>query len=165
MTRSNRESETRNTQSREATEVPATYEVPTNLELPDLGPDLHLRWIRISTGGKDDARSLQARMREGYRFVMKDEVPDFKVGSHQGSKFDGVVGFNDVALVAIPKAKMEARMRHYQGQTAQKTRAIDTDLFKERHPSMPLTNDSGERAERVTRGRAPSFDTDAGTTP
>ena len=156
MAQNTRDTETRNIQSREATEAAPTYEVPTNLAMPDLGPDYHLRWVRVSTDGKDDARSIQKRMREGYRFVMAEEVGDFKIGSHQGSKFDGVVGFNDVALMALPKVKADARNRHYQQATVQKTKAIDNDLFKERHPSMPHVYESPN--ERVTRGKSPRFD-------
>ena len=76
-------------------------------------------------------------------------------GQH-ARKFDGVVGFNDVALMALPKVKADARNRHYQQATVQKTKAIDNDLFKERHPSMPLVNESPN--ERVTRGKSPRFD-------
>lgn len=158
--RNDRKDDLRENTDRDAAKERVTYEAPSDLAMPNIGGDVHLRWVRAVAGRSkdDDVRSIQKRLREGYTFVRKSDVGDQIVPMHQkGSRFEGVVGFDDVILMKIPREKAEARQRHYEQRTSSKTAAIDADLFKQRDPTMPLVRDRDSR-ESVTRGRNPLFD-------
>ena len=52
-------------------------------------------------------------------------------------------------LARIPEEIAQQREAYYQDQTKQRDEAVNNDVLKEQHPSMPINN---ERQTRVTFG-------------
>ena len=52
-------------------------------------------------------------------------------------------------LTKVPEEIAESRAEYFDQQTADQMTAVDNDLMKEQHPSMPI---SQERQSRVTFG-------------
>jgi hypothetical protein len=90
-------------------------------------------------GGEDDARNISKRRREGYEFVRKEEHPDYDVPVHESGKYAGVIGTGDLVLAKIPVEMAEAKQEYYASKTTTQTAAVDADILKEQHPSMPVT--------------------------
>ena len=67
----------------------------------------------------------------------------------EDGKYKGVIGVGGLLLGRIPEEVVEARKEYYAKVTQDKTDAIDNDLLKEQHPSMPINQ---ERQTRVTFG-------------
>ena len=93
----------------------------------------------MSAGGEDDARNIAKRKREGYEFVKKEEHPNFDVPVHESGKYAGVIGHGDLVLAKIPVEMAEAKKEYFQNRTKQQTQAVDADVLKEQHPSMPIS--------------------------
>ena len=109
----------------------------------------------MSAGGEDDARNISKRKREGYEFVKKDEHPDFDVPMHETGKYAGVIGSGDLVLAKIPVEMAEAKSEYYRNKTKSQTSAVDADILKEQHPSMPLTQ---KRSSSVSVGKKKDSD-------
>ncbi len=52
-------------------------------------------------------------------------------------------------LARIPEETAQERTEYYRDRTREQMTAVDQDLMKEQHPSMPITND---RQSRVSFG-------------
>lgn len=117
-----------------------TYTPPSYLDAPKPNDDgIKYRWLRVSMGGEDDARNISKRRREGYEFVRKEEHPDYDVPVHESGKYAGVIGTGDLVLAKIPTEMAEAKQEYYANKTTTQTAAVDADILKEQHPSMPVT--------------------------
>ena len=133
-----------------------TYTPPSYLDAPKPNDDgIKYRWLRVSTGGEDDARNIAKRKREGYEFVRKEEHPDFDVPVHESGKYAGVIGSGDLVLAKIPVEMAEAKNEYYQKRTQSQTDAVDADILKEQHPSMPVTQ---QRKSSVSFGKKKQAD-------
>jgi|TARA_R100001460_G_scaffold47848_4_gene85721 hypothetical protein len=93
--------------------------------------------------------NVHAKLREGWEPVRADEYPgrDYAVldeGTHAG-----VIGNGGLMLARIPEETAQERTEYYRDRTREQITAVDQDLMKEQHPSMPITND---RQSRVTFG-------------
>jgi|TARA_R110000803_G_scaffold210567_2_gene282670 hypothetical protein len=133
-----------------------TYTPPSYLDAPQPNvAGVKYRWLRVSTGGEDDARNISKRRREGYEFVRKDEHPDFDVPVHESGKYAGVIGSGDLVLAKIDEEMLDAKREYYEGKTRQQTQAVDADILKEQHPSMPLTQN---RKSSVSLGKKKDSD-------
>ena len=64
-------------------------------------------------------------------------------------KYAGVIGVGGLLLARIPEELAKQRDEYYRKQTEARDEAIDHDLLKEQHPSMPINID---RQTRVTFG-------------
>ena len=64
-------------------------------------------------------------------------------------KYQGVIGQGGLMLCRIPEETAAERNAYYGGRTQEQMTAVDQDLMKELHPSMPIHND---RRSRVTFG-------------
>ena len=107
------------------------------------------RWIRDSVMGYDDSKNLSARLREGFELVRADEYPDFQAPTIQDGKHAGVIGVGGLILARFPIESKQERDDHYKQKTADQMIAVDNDLMREQHSSMPIHN---ERQSRVTFG-------------
>ena len=133
-----------------------TYTPPSYLDAPKPNVEgVKYRWLRVSTGGEDDARNIAKRKREGYEFVRKEEHPDFDVPVHESGKYAGVIGSGDLVLAKIPVEMAEAKNEYYQKRTQSQTDAVDADILKEQHPSMPVTQ---QRKSSVSFGKKKQAD-------
>jgi hypothetical protein len=64
-------------------------------------------------------------------------------------KYSGVIGVGGLVLARIPEEIAQQREAYYKDQTKQRDEAVNNDVLKEQHPSMPINN---ERQTRVTFG-------------
>ena len=64
-------------------------------------------------------------------------------------KYSGVIGVGGLVLARIPEEIALSREAYYQKQTKERDEAVNTDVLKDQHPSMPINAD---RQTRVTFG-------------
>ena len=123
---------------------------PSNLEAPEPPEGFHHRWVRLEYRGMADEKNVIGRLRSGYEFVKADEYPDrMDLPSIADGKYKGVIGIGGLALMRCPIEVKEDRDEYFRNLTNQKTDAIENDLHKDEHPSMPIHQ---ERQSRVTFG-------------
>jgi len=123
---------------------------PSTLDAPPPPEGFVHRWIRESVMGYDDKKNLSARLREGFELVRADEYPDFEAPTIQDGKHAGVIGVGGLVLARFPDEMREQRNDYYRERTRDQMTAVDNDLMREQHPSMPIENN---RQSRVTFGR------------
>jgi hypothetical protein len=99
--------------------------------------------------GFDDNKNLSARLREGFELVRADEYPNFQAPTIQDGKHAGVIGVGGLILARFPVESKTERDKFYREKTADQMNAVDNDLMREQHSSMPIHN---ERQSRVTFG-------------
>ena len=154
MTNKNISSDVKSSRTHQKRKV--TYTPPSYLDAPKPNDDgIKYRWLRVSMGGEDDARNIAKKKREGYEFVRKEEHPDFDVPVHESGKYAGVIGSGDLVLAKIPVEMAEAKNEYYQDRTQSQTDAVDADILKEQHPSMPVTQ---RRKSSVSLGKKKQAD-------
>jgi len=140
MTNKNIKTPSEATASRSHQKRKVTYTPPSYLDAPKPKDDgIKYRWLRVSAGGEDDARNISKRKREGYEFVKKEEHPDYDVPVHESGKYAGVIGNGDLVLAKIPVEMAEAKQEYFRNKTGKQTQAVEQDVLKEQHPSMPIT--------------------------
>ena len=143
--------ETRTTETRTTKERRKPWRPPSSLDAPPPPEGYVHRWIRESVMGFDDKKNLSARLREGFELVRADEYPDFEAPSIQDGKHAGIIGVGGLVLARFPVDSLNERNQHFQKVAADQMEAVDNDLMREEHPSMPITQD---RQSRVTFGGA-----------
>ena len=139
----------RASQTREKTSRKKVWTPPSSLDAP-LAPDgYHHRWIRAESMGFDDTKNMAGKLRSGYELVRADEYPgqDYPVLSE--GKYKGVIGVGGLLLARISTELVKSRDEYFNKITQDKDDAIDNDLLKDQHPSMPINS---ERQTRVTFG-------------
>ena len=122
---------------------------PSSLDAPPAPDGFKHRWIRAESMGFDDTSNMSAKLRSGFEFVRADEYSEIDYPTIQDGKYKGVIGVGGLLLARIPDEIVEARREYFEQQTQDRNDAIDNDLMKEQHPSMPINND---RQTRVTFG-------------
>tara|TARA_Y100000004_G_scaffold6532_1_gene7429 strand:+ start:1531 stop:1923 length:393 start_codon:yes stop_codon:yes gene_type:complete len=113
------------------------------------GTGFRHRWLRAESLGFNDSKNIQGRLRSGYELVRADEYPDSDYPVVEDGKYKGVIGVGGLVLARVPDEIAQQRTEYYQNQHAEKVKAVDNDLMKEQHPSMPINVD---RQTRVTFG-------------
>ena len=135
-------------QTREKTTRRKPWAPPSSLDAPPAPDGFKHRWIRAEVMGLDDNKNLSSRLREGFELVRADS------GTHyptiQEGKYKGVIGVGGLLLARIPVEIVQERMDYFAQQTQDKEIAINNDLLKEEHPSMPISKP--DRQSRVTFG-------------
>lgn len=140
----------RSTSARAATSRPVTWKPPSTLDAPPAPEGYVHRWIRVESSGVDDRKNLSARLREGFELVRAEEYPDFEAPTIQDGRHAGVIGVGGLVLARIPVEIVAQRRAYYNKQTSDQISAVDNDLMREQHPSMPIIKP--ERQSRVTFG-------------
>jgi hypothetical protein len=107
------------------------------------------RWIRTALRGDEDKMNVHSKLREGWEPVRADEYPGFDYAVIDEGRHAGVIGNGGLMLARIPEETAQERNEYYGGRTREQMTAVDQDLMKEQHPSMPISN---ERQSRVTFG-------------
>ena len=139
----------RASQTREKTSQKKVWSPPSSLDAPPAPDGFKHRWLRAESMGFDDSSNMSAKLRSGYELVRADQYPDTDYPSVQTGKYQGVIGVGGLLLARIPDEIVESRKDYFAKQVEDKNNAIDNDLMKEQHPSMPINND---RQTRVTFG-------------
>jgi len=135
--------------TRTKTERPKEYKPPSSLDAPPAPDGFRHRWIRAESLGFTDSKNIYGRLREGYELVRADEytTADYPVVSE--GKYKGVIGVGGLLLARIPEELAQARSDYQKKLTEGQDEAVESDLLREQHKSMPIDVD---RQSRVTFG-------------
>ena len=139
----------RASQTRSKAEAPKTWTPPSSLDAPPAPQGYRHRWIRVEVLGFDDTKNMSGKLREGWELVRSDEYPDQDIPSLTTGKYSGVIGVGGLVLARIPEEIAQQREAYYRDQNKARDEAVNNDILKEQHPSMPINN---ERQTRVTFG-------------
>ena len=139
----------RASQSRDKSKRPQTWTPPSSLDAPPAPDGYRHRWIRTEVLGFDDTKNMSGKMRSGFELVRADEYPDSQYPQMKDGKYAGVIGVGGLVLARIPEEIAKSREDFFKKQTQAKDEAINNDLMKEQHSSMPI---NAERQSRVTFG-------------
>ena len=135
--------------TRSKTERPKEYKPPSSLDAPPAPDGFRHRWIRAESVGFQDSKNIYGRLREGYELVRADEYPDQDYPVLGEGKYKGVIGVGGLLLARISNELVKSREAYFNKITQDKDDAVDNDLLKDQHPSMPINS---ERQTRVTFG-------------
>lgn len=141
--------QSRSNQTREKTSRRKPWAPPSRLEAPDAPDGYRHRWIRTALRGDEDRMNVHAKLREGWEPVRADEYSGYDYATIDEGKHAGVIGHGGLMLARIPEETAQERTEYYRGRTREQITAVDQDLMREQHPSMPIHS---ERQSRVTFG-------------
>ena len=122
---------------------------PSYLDTPNAPDGFRHRWVRVEIMGFQDTKNIQGRLRSGYELVRSDEYPDSDFPAITDGKYAGVIGHGGLVLTRVPEEIAQQRTDYYMRQAQDQQAAIDAELAKEQHKSMPINVD---RDTRVTFG-------------
>jgi len=142
--KTSRVSETRVKQER-----PKVWAPPSTLDAPP-APDGYVhRWIRAEVMGYQDTGNMAAQIKSGWELVRADEYPNSDYPEVTEGKYAGNIGVGGLVLARMPKELAESRDEYFRQMNTDRNEALNNDVLKEQHPSMPINQD---RQTRVTFG-------------
>ena len=144
MDRTPRTADTREKESRRKPWAP-----PSVLDAPPAPEGYKHRWVRASIRGEEDKGNVFNRLRQGYEPVRADEHPGYQAPTIEDGKHAGVIGNGGLILTRVPVETAHERSEYYGNRTREQMTAVDQDLMKEQHPSMPINQ---QRQSRVSFG-------------
>ena len=139
----------RASQTRSETERPKVWTPPSSLDAPPAPDGFRHRWIRSESLGFQDSKNISGRMRSGYELVRADEYKDSNYPVVQDGKYKGVIGVGGLLLARVPEEIAKSRANYFAAQAKGQDEAVENDLMREEHKSMPI---DVERQSRVTFG-------------
>jgi hypothetical protein len=137
-------------QTRSKTERPKVWVPPSSLDAPRAPDGFRYRWIRAESMGFDDTKNIQGRLRSGYELVRAEEIEnasDYPV--IESGKYKGMIGVGGLLLAKVTEEIAQQRTAYIKKRTEGMNEAVDNDLMREQHKSMPINID---RQSRVTFG-------------
>ena len=134
---------------RSKTERPKEYKPPSSLDAPPAPDGFRHRWIRAESMGFNDTKSIHGRLRSGYELVRADEYKDTDYPVVTDGKYAGVIGVGGLLLARVPEEIARSRTEYFKKQSEGQEEAIENDLMREEHKSMPINVD---RQSRTTFG-------------
>lgn len=144
---------TADTREKEARRKP--WSPPSVLDAPPAPEGFKHRWVRASIRGEEDKGNVFNRLRQGYEPVRADEHPGYQAPTIDEGKHAGVIGNGGLILTRVPVETANERTDYYGNRTREQMTAVDQDLMKEQHPSMPINQ---QRQSRVSFGGRKSSD-------
>ena len=135
--------------TRSKTERPKEYKPPSSLDAPPAPDGFRHRWIRAESVGFQDSKNIYGRLREGYELVRADEYSGTDYPVVAEGKYAGVIGVGGLLLARIPEELAQSRADYFAKQAEGQDAAVENDLMREQHQSMPIDVD---RQSRVTFG-------------
>tara|TARA_R100000541_G_scaffold59199_2_gene72244 strand:- start:38 stop:499 length:462 start_codon:yes stop_codon:yes gene_type:complete len=145
----NKTNTSRASQTRVKNEQPKVWTPPSSLDAPPAPDGYRHRWIRAESMGFDDTKNMTGKLRSGWELVRSDEYPETEYPTQKEGKYAGVIGVGGLLLARIPEEIAKSREAYYKKQTQDRDDAVNNDLMKDQHPSMPINQD---RQTRVTFG-------------
>tara|TARA_B100000959_G_scaffold7919_1_gene8024 strand:- start:114 stop:575 length:462 start_codon:yes stop_codon:yes gene_type:complete len=139
----------RASQTRSKTERPKVWTPPSSLDAPPAPDGFRHRWIRAESLGFQDSKNISGRLRSGYELVRADAYKDADYPVVTDGKYKGIIGVGGLLLARIPEELAKQRTDYYAGLAKGQDEAVEHDLLKEQHKSMPINVD---RQTRVTFG-------------
>ena len=149
MEKENDKRTSRASQTREKTAQKKVWSPPSSLDAPPAPTGFRHRWVRAESLGFNDTKNVSGRIRQGYELVRADEYPDSDYPVVEDGKYAGVIGVGGLVLTRVPEEIAKQRQDYYAQQGMEQVQALDNDLMKEQHQSMPINID---RQSRVTFG-------------
>jgi len=149
MENNNEKRASRASQTREKTSKPKVWTPPSSLDAPPAPAGFRHRWVRAESMGFQDTKNVAGRLRSGYELVRADQYPDSDYPVIEDGKYAGVIGVGGLVLTRVPEEIAKQRQEYYAKQGTEQVEALDNDLMKEQHQSMPINID---RQSRVTFG-------------
>ena len=149
MSNQNEKRTSRASQTREKTAQKKVWSPPSSLDAPPAPTGFRHRWVRAESLGFNDTKNVSGRIRQGYELVRADEYPDSDYPVVEDGKYAGVIGVGGLVLTRVPEEIAKQRQDYYAQQGMEQVQALDNDLMKEQHQSMPINID---RQSRVTFG-------------
>ena len=139
----------RASQTRQKTERPKVWTPPSSLDAPPAPDGFRHRWIRAESLGFQDSKNISGRLRSGYELVRADEYKDQDYPVVTEGKYKGIIGVGGLVLARVPEEIAKSRADYFAKQAAGQEEAVENDLMREEHKSMPINVD---RQTRVTFG-------------
>ena len=139
----------RASQTRSKTERPKVWTPPSSLDAPPAPDGFRHRWIRAESLGFQDSKNISGRLRSGYELVRADEYKDSDYPVVQDGKYKGIIGVGGLLLARVPEEIAKSRANYFAAQARGQDEAVENDLMREEHKSMPI---DVERQSRVTFG-------------
>jgi hypothetical protein len=149
MSNENEKRASRASQTREKETRKKVWTPPSSLDAPPAPNGFRHRWVRVESMGFQDTKNIAGRIRSGYELVRSDEYPDSDYPTIEDGKYKGVIGVGGLVLTRVPEEIAQSRSEYYAKQGLDQDEAVNNDLLKEEHPSMPINVD---RQTRVTFG-------------
>jgi len=149
MKKEDKKTTSRAADTRTQTERPKEYKPPSSLDAPPAPNGFRHRWIRAESVGFIDSKNIYGRLREGYELVRADEYSRTDYPVVADGKYAGIIGVGGLLLARIPEELAEQRVDYQKKLTEGQDEAVETDLLREQHKSMPIDVD---RQSRVTFG-------------
>ena len=136
-------------ETRVKNERPKVWAPPSTLDAPP-APDGYVhRWIRAEVMGYQDTGNMAAQIKSGWELVRADEYPDADYPEVTDGKYVGMIGVGGLVLARMSEELAKSRDEYYKQMNADRNEALNNDVMKEQHPSMPINQD---RQTRVTFG-------------
>ena len=135
--------------TRAKAETKKVWTPPNSLDAPPAPTGYRHQWIRAEILGQSDAKNIASSLREGWELVRADEYPDTQYPEMTEGRYAGVIGVGGLLLARIPEEIALQIDAYYKKQNDAKEEAVENNLMKEQHPSMPINID---RQTRVTFG-------------
>lgn len=136
---------------------------PTNaLDIPPM-PDqatYQYRWIRYRAGNQEDYNSINARLREGWKFVLLKDVPEDYVFPTVGSNIsilDGCALNGDLVLAKMPRKRAEAMQRVAEDRANMAEAAFNARRIAAEDDGGMTHHLQNSGKSSYSRGRRPSF--------
>ena len=134
---------------RSKTERPKGWTPPSSLDAPPAPDGFRHRWIRAESLGFQDSKNISGRLRSGYELVRADEYKDSDYPVVTDGKYAGVIGVGGLVLARVPEEIAKSRTEYFKAQAQGQDEAVENDLLREEHKSMPINVD---RQSRTTFG-------------
>ena len=139
----------RASQTREKTQHKKVWTPPSYLDTPNAPAGFRHRWVRVEILGYVDTKNIQGRLRSGYELVRADEYPEDDYATMPDGKYKGIIGHGGLVLTRVPEEIAQQRADYFKRLSSEQIEAVDNDLMKEQHKSMPIEID---RQTRTTFG-------------
>ena len=139
----------RASQTREKEVRKKVWTPPSSLDAPPAPTGFRHRRVRAESLGFNDTKNVSGRIRQGYELVRSDEYPEADYPVVEDGKYAGVIGVGGLVLTRVPEEIAKSRSDYFAQQGKDQDLAVENDLMKEQHPSMPINQD---RQTRVTFG-------------
>ena len=139
----------RASQTREKDKRKKVWTPPSYLDTPNAPTGFRHRWVRVEILGYVDTKNIQGRLRSGYELVRADEFPEDDYPAIPDGKYAGVIGHGGLVLTRVPEEIARQRSTYFARLAKEQIEAVDNDLLKAEHKSMPIDID---RQSRTTFG-------------
>ena len=139
----------RASQTREKDLRKKVWTPPSYLDTPNAPTGFRHRWVRVEILGYVDTKNIQGRLRSGYELVRADEFPEDDYPAIPDGKYEGVIGHGGLVLTRVPEELARQRSAYFARLADEQIEAVDNDLLKAEHKSMPINID---RQSRTTFG-------------